>query len=364
MSFVAGANRRRAFVADAYWWNHAIISALFDCDAGPPVFCKSADSAIVQAKENHGCIVAWASRLEEASRQQIQKMELPLWQIEDGFVRSVGLGAGYAKSASLAVDGTGIYYDSTRPSDIETLLETIDLSADQCAEGRAIRDAIVDAKLSKYNLPGSHTTPEFPKDCFKILVPGQVADDASIRLSRYTKERVPISNINLCFLADVRKRNPNAYIIFKPHPDVQADLRTGAVSKFALEQYADVVVATADILSLIDACDAVETISSLTGFEALMRSKPVTCHGLPFYAGWGVTEDLSRTPRRSRHRTLEELCYIIFTIYTHHINPNTGRLCSIHELINSLSELKCNRLYYWRTSAMKKVAWAIEKMKI
>jgi capsular polysaccharide export protein len=89
-------------------------------------------------------------------------------------------------------------------------------------------------------------------------------------------------SINLQLLRHVRARNPEAYLIFKPHPDVHFGLRAGGVLAAEACAYADAIVEDADIADLIDICDGVETISSLVGFEALLRDKPVTVHGLPF----------------------------------------------------------------------------------
>jgi capsular polysaccharide export protein len=38
---------------------------------------------------------------------------------------------------------------------------------------------------------------------------------------------------------------------------------------------------------LINQVNEVWTMTSLLGFEALIRGKSVTCLGLPFYCGWG-----------------------------------------------------------------------------
>ncbi|MGF1644795.1 MAG: hypothetical protein ACFCUJ_14235, partial [Thiotrichales bacterium] len=57
--------------------------------------------------------------------------------------------------------------------------------------------------------------------------------------------------------------------------------------------------------------DEVHTMTSLTGFDALLRGKQVVTYGQPFYAGWGLTRDLadSRTAfvRRTRQLELDEL---------------------------------------------------------
>ena len=50
----------------------------------------------------------------------------------------------------------------------------------------------------------------------RILVPGQVEDDASIRLG--TRDICT----NLALLRSTREQNPDAIVIYKPHPDVEA----------------------------------------------------------------------------------------------------------------------------------------------
>ena len=51
--------------------------------------------------------------------------------------------------------------------------------------------------------------------------------------------------------------------------------------------------------------------TSLTGFDALLRGKKVVTYGQPFYAGWGLTEDRAKNAtafeRRQRRLTLDEL---------------------------------------------------------
>ena len=61
------------------------------------------------------------------------------------------------------------------------------------------------------------------------------------------------------------------------------------------------------IISCIEASDSVHTMTSLSGFDALLRGKRVVVFGRPFYAGWGLTEDRLSVPRRARRLTLDEL---------------------------------------------------------
>ena len=355
----------RAFVVGVMPWNHATITSLFAVPVGEPVFCASFDDAVAQAQRSGGRIIAWSARLAKQHEAMCADNGIPLLRVEDGFIRSIGLGAGFVPAASLAVDTRGIYYDATRPSDLEVLLGTMELSEDQWQDGAIIRREIIAARLSKYNLRGKAWPDDFPRNRDIVLVPGQVADDASIKLTiSSTIDTAGAENINIQLLRQTRTRNPNAYIVYKPHPDVRFGLRAGTVAAREVERYADRVIVDADILALIDRCDGVETISSLVGFEALLRGKAVTTHGLPFYAGWGLTNDLIQTPRRSRVRTIDELTYIAFAIYTRHVDPLSRKVCSIHELIPSLIRQRKERWHHLRNTGLRHIARLYERFAV
>ena len=51
--------------------------------------------------------------------------------------------------------------------------------------------------------------------------------------------------------------------------------------------------------SLVDGCDRLYTVTSHVGFEAALAGRPVTCFGMPFYAGWGFSDDRLHLARRS-----------------------------------------------------------------
>ncbi len=153
--------------------------------------------------------------------------------------------------------------------------------------------ALIAARVSKYNLAAA-ALPDLPAG-HRILVPGQVEDDASIRLGQATVRT------NLGPVAGARAANPGACIIYKPHPDVEAGLRPGAIDATGL---ADVVARHADPLALIEACDEVWTMTSLLGFEALLRGKPVTCLGAPVLRRLGPDAAIwARCPTGAETRT-------------------------------------------------------------
>jgi capsular polysaccharide export protein len=248
-------------------------------------------------------------------------------RVEDGFLRSRGLGAELIPPLSLVTDDLGIYYDPRTPSRLEHwIAKRATLREDQRLRAEALQTALVSRGLSKYNLPGA--LPDLPQG-HRILVPGQVEDDASI-LTGAGEVRT-----NLDLLHKVRGANPDAVIIYKPHPDVQAGLRTGALDARDL---ADVVATNADPAALLGAVQEVWTITSLMGFEALLRGVTVTTLGAPFYAGWGLTTDLGPVPaRRTAQPDLHGLIHAALIDYPRYVDPVTGLPCPPEIAIERLS---------------------------
>jgi capsular polysaccharide export protein len=108
---------------------------------------------------------------------------------------------------------------------------------------------------------------------------------------------------------------------------VEAGFRLGRIDDAVAGRFADRIVRNASIHQLIGACSRVETMTSLAGFEALLRGKPVTTHGQPFYAGWGLTEDLCPIARRTRTVSLDELVAAALILYPHYLDPESGQPC-------------------------------------
>jgi capsular polysaccharide export protein len=142
---------------------------------------------------------------------------------------------------------------------------------------------------------------------------------------------------NIDLLRAVRERHPESYVVYKPHPDVEAGFRRGYVSAERAAEFADRVVTNASILDLIETCHQVETMTSLAGFEALLRGKPVATHGQPFYAGWGLTEDLCPVPRRTRQRSVHELVAVALILYPRYLDPVSGLRCTPELLVERLA---------------------------
>jgi capsular polysaccharide export protein len=180
---------------------------------------------------------------------------------------------------------------------------------------------IVEAGLSKYSR-GELPIKRPSGSRRLLLVPGQVEDDRSVQLGGCGL------TANLDLLMRVRQEAPEAHILYKPHPDVLAGHRQGAIPDEKCLRYADEVVGAGSISALIRMVDEVHVNTSLAGFEALMRGKPVTTYGVPFYAGWSLTRDLGPVPaRRSAVRTLDELVAAALLSYPRYLDPATGLPC-------------------------------------
>ena len=223
-----------------------------------------------------------------------------VWRMEDGFLRSVGLGAELVRPLSWVVDREGMYYNATAPSQLETLLSSTVFTAELLARAAALRKRVVAARLTKYNV-GASAWQRTAGGRRVVLVPGQVESDASLAYG------APGIRSNLALLQAARAACPDAWLIYKPHPDVAAGLRRVGAGEDEAAHWCDEILVDVDMASLLDQVDAVHCLTSLAGFEALLRGKAVTCHGQPFYAGWGLTTDTVPIARRTRRLSLDEL---------------------------------------------------------
>ncbi|MBD8875159.1 hypothetical protein [Roseibium polysiphoniae] len=346
----------------AQYWNHPAINATFKGTGGGVSFHDSDAETLAEASKTGGRVLSWAGRTRPEFELACRDAQVQLLRIEDGFLRSVGLGAGLAKGAALAMDDTGIYYDPSRPSRLETLLETYEVSPEEWERGATLIKAMIAARVSKYNF-GKARRFKFPKDKQLVLVPGQVADDAAVRKSKSTTiDCANTPNVNRDLLRIARERWPAAHIVFKPHPDVETGLRKGKLETHEVLQHADEIARHADIIDLIEAVDRIETFSSLSGFEALIRGKDVTVHGLPFYAGWGLSEDLTQSERRTRERSIEEVVYLALCVYSRTIDPVTLLPCTPEFLIERLAGLRRNRWHVFKANFLRRASWLGRKI--
>ncbi|MET0371043.1 MAG: beta-3-deoxy-D-manno-oct-2-ulosonic acid transferase [Sphingobium sp.] len=319
----------------AFWKQDAIRRFLWNGTHSPPLL--SPRRGLKRARRQGGALAVWPSRVPATLAPKAAKAEVPIVRIEDGFLRSRGLGAALHPPGSVVIDRTGLYYDARASSDLERLLAEHSFPAPLVARAAALRRRLRATGMTKYGAQAGASVP-LPPGQRTVLAVGQVDDDLSVRLGG-----AGIGG-NLDFLGRVRRAEPDAWIIYRPHPDVQAGHRRGHLSEPTILRHADAIDTGAPLMGLVEAVDAVHVLSSLTGFEALMRDRPVTVHGMPFYAGWGLTHDLAQPiDRRGRALTLDQLVAGALILYPRYLDPVTGLPCGPEIMVSRLASDSASR---------------------
>ena len=297
---------------------------------GPMRFTDDTTTAAADGR----AVMVWAGRETPALVAACADAKRPLHRLEDGFLRSRGLGAELVPPLSLVVDDLGIYYDPSRESRLDRLIAAAaKMEPKQLLRAEELVARLVALGVTKYNPGGA--APEVPLAGERplILVPGQVEDDASIILGAGEVRT------NAGLLTRARALYPEALILYKPHPDVVAGLRQGAVADDVLAQCADAVLAQGDPAILLAQVDGVVTMTSGLGFEALLRGVPVTCLGAPFYAGWGLTRDLGPVPAHRKARpSLAALAHAALITYPRYFDPISGLPCPPEVALDRLAD--------------------------
>ncbi|RPJ10035.1 MAG: capsular polysaccharide biosynthesis protein, partial [Deltaproteobacteria bacterium] len=274
---------------------------------------------------------------------------IPFWCLEDGFLRSVGLGH-TDPPLSIVVDDLGIYYDATTPSRLEFLISR-PLSTDESARAKAMITAWRNDRVSKYNhLPEYEPhTPQLPAGegqrvaaCTDgsrhpkgpyVLVADQTYGDASIRYGLATPESFDR------MLQAALNENLDYTVLVKIHPDVLAGRKKGYFDATALSRMARVQVVAEDVhpVRLIEDAKAIYVVTSQIGFEGLLWGKPVRTFGMPFYAGWGLTQDDLPAPKRRKTVTREQLVHAALLDYPRYVNPETGQRCELEDVLSHIA---------------------------
>ena len=330
-------------------WKHGFVSAHLG-GAAPGAFPpdhvrqhRTSGEAIAAAREQGGRVGYWAAKTSEADRRAVTASGSPHVEIEDGFLRSKGLGAHFTVPGSLALDTRGIYYDPTRPSDLEAIIEAGAFDEALLARADAWIEAFRAGGLTKYNLVETNAPPEAPPGRKSVLVLGQVEDDASIRVGATGAVRT-----NAALIEAAREAHLDAFLVYRPHPDVERRRRRGAVPEDRLA-LADAVSRRAPLPALMERADHVHVITSLGGLEALMHGCAVTCHGMPFFAGWGLTEDRAPVPaRRTRKAMLNEVVAAAYLAYPSTVDPVTSLFVTPERLAERIA---ATRPWQWNVLA-------------
>lgn len=295
------------------------------------VFSKNPlKSALKAGLDKNSLVYIWGKKECLELQKWCDENGVQIIRVEDGFIRSVGLGSDLTRPYSLVFDDVGIYFDTTSPSRLENILNYHKFSSSELEAAKKLKDILIDSKISKYNDDKDGIISS--KNGKKIaLVIGQVEDDASVRIGADG-----MKNIEL--LEQARLNSPNSHIIYKPHPDVVSGNRIGLVDIEQALKYCDEVLEGVSMPTLLDLADEIHTMTSTSGLEAILRGKRVICYGRPFWAGWGLSDDKKPQPRRYRSLSSDELVAGAYLLYPRYIHPLNLEACEACDLVVALQE--------------------------
>lgn len=274
----------------------------------------------------------------------VSKRNISIIRLEDGFLRSIGLGADLIKPLSWVADHRGIYFDATSESDLEALLKHTSFTPELLERAAKLKKRIIEAGVTKYNT-GTTQWKRPNVSGSIILVPGQVESDASLAYG------APGIKTNIGLLKAVREANPTSYLVYKPHPDVVAGMRAKGENEENAAQWCDEIVVDVSMGELLNTIDEVHCLTSLAGFEALLRGKKVTCYGQPFYASWGLTTDIMPLQRRMKVLSIDALTAGALILYPRYMSRKNSSLITPEEALSELVEWQAQSRNYtpwWR----------------
>ncbi|EAK3903961.1 capsular polysaccharide biosynthesis protein, partial [Campylobacter jejuni] len=320
-------NSNKLFMLGFTLWKRHFIKPFFKAKDNEIIFLNSIKSLVRYKLKEDDKFFIWGKKYDEntlknlllvkAKEQNLTNFTPKVSLVEDGFIRSISLGSDLTRPFSLIVDDKGLYIDPNKASKLEELLQNEIFDENMLNRAKNIIKILLENRFSKYNGLKHEDLKINAKIGQKIiLIPAQVEDDASMILGGFG-----LSTLDL--LKEVRAKNQDAYIIFKPHPDVLSGNRVGLKDETLILEFCDEIVKDCSIDSAIKIADEIHTITSTSGFDALLRAKKVFAYGMPFYAGWGLTKDKYRCERRTRKLSLEELVAGALIAYPRYINPKT-----------------------------------------
>lgn len=323
-------NRGVNVCAGFSWWRKGFASHFFKSTDGGVEYAPTAGKAAAKAC-GRGRVLVWAAKEPAGIRERCRASGVNVVGVEDGFLRSSGLGSDFHYPYSLCMDTRGAYFDPSEPSDLEVILNETDFEPSMVRRAARLREHIVGSGVTKYNV-GLRADVELDSGGRPVaLVVGQVESDKSVErggLGIYTDKAL---------LEAVRDKRPNSYIVYKPHPDVVSGNRSGGAFGPDEAHLYDAMLTDVSLSTLFYKIDELHTLTSLSGFEALLRGVPVVTYGGPFYAGWGLTEDRVRFDRRRRDLTIEELVAGVLILYPSYYDWKTEMFCGPETILKRLS---------------------------
>ena len=232
-----------------------------------------------------------------------------------------------------------IYFFGGEITTLEYMLNDNKLkpTKEQIDRSKKLINYIIENKITKYNHQPIYKPNIGTYNRKKILVVDQSYGDMSIVYGNANEET--FKNMLKKAIDD----NPNCDILIKTHPDSIAQNTTrplGYFSKDDIKENVYLLQESINPISILELVDKVYVVSSQLGFVALMMCKEVHVFGIPFYSGYGLTIDYQKCERRTNKRTLEEMFFITYIMYSYYVNPLKEEQCEIEDAIDYLIKLR------------------------
>lgn len=285
-------------------------------------------------------VFTWSYKYPDTLMDVVTTHHLPLTYVEDGFIRSVGLGAtNKSRPMSLVFDTKGMHFDRSKVTDLDDLLNHHSFTQAELASAKAVMAALKDGLTKYISLDQDRDLKAHLglDDRKVILVLGQVEDDLSIA---YGMETFMSAND---LVARVALENPDAHILYRPHPESLAVAKPHYSNPADVAHLCHVIGPEWSLRETFQAAQEAHTMTSLTGLEAAVAGLDVHTYGMPFYAGWGFTTDhglASTEGKRLRSRSLEDVVAGAYVLYARYYHPTTGAPITVDEALVLADRLK------------------------
>ena len=277
--------------------------------------------------EDDCAFVVWGLNTCIPLQRLIKKKKCQIYRIEDGFIRGIGSNSAMGRKKSLIIEKDNLHYGNLGTSHFERALSNTEYTDQMRCRANELIGKIRNFGILKYNFPLSRKVREYKSRKIKILIPLQIDSGWSISVSgnRYNSSDLP---------EIVRERSPDSYIILKTPPDFSAEQVRNVRSKY--RNVVDYIESELDLDVVLHQVDEVVTVSSTTGFEALIRGKRVVVYGEPFFAGWGLTTDNHVVKNRGRKLELSELVYTSLIDYPYYYSYGKKKQSEVEPIIEEI----------------------------
>lgn len=264
---------------------------------------------------------------------------------EDGFLRSIvpydftNTDECFRRPHALILQENGIYINAMQPSYMERILESDwQLSEREFKRAKQCILRIRKERLSKYNHQPLLCDSLVYTDKETVLVIDQVYGDKSIEYGMAGDDTFSK------MLESAMRDNPDAEIYVKTHPASNK----GHYGYLRGEERVHLLSDPVNPIALLEQIDKVYVCVSTMGFEALICGCETHVFGMPFYAGWGLTNDKIKCERRTKKRSLEEVFYVAYVMASVYVSYETGARCEIEQAMDELISLR--RIYFARNN--------------